>query len=382
MKDLSIKILYLEDNPNDAELVELLLRKEGMRIDLLRVDSRKEFVDAIRGDKYDVILSDHSLPQFNSSEALRICNLAHVKVPFILVTGTVSEEFAVECLKQGADDYVLKSNLVRLPRAIVNSIRQRKLASDRLNDELTLRYQNDELFKINQELDSIVYSVSHNLRAPLLSVLGILNLAKTEEHPRHTVFDSYLKMMESSVRRLDDTLQEILDYSRNARLEVSAKQISFKTLIQNCIEDLKYITGFEQIKFETEIEGDEVLFFSDPYRINMIFTNLLSNAIKYRDSTKAQSIIWVSVTITEEAASILFQDNGIGISENLISEIFNMFYRGTEKSNGAGLGLYIVKETIGKLKGEINVTSKFSEGSTFRVSIPNKKYQTESIVIN
>lgn len=373
-----MKILYLEDNPNDAELVELLLRKENINVELLRVDSRKEFVDAIRGDRFDVILSDHSLPQFNSSEALRICNLAHVKVPFILVTGTVSEEFAVECLKQGADDYVLKSNLVRLPNAIMNSIKQRNLASDRLNAELTLRYQNEELLKINQELDSIVYSVSHNLRAPLLSVIGLLNLAKTEEHPRHAVFDSYLSMMESSVRRLDDTLKEILDYSRNARLEVRAREISFKTLIQNCIEDLKYMKGFDQIKFETEIKGEDISFLSDPYRINMIFINLLSNAIKYRDSTKTQSIIWMAVTITEENATILFQDNGIGIAEGITANIFNMFFRGTDKSNGAGLGLYIVKETITKLNGEINVSSGIGKGSTFTVTIPNKKQRVDS----
>lgn len=382
MKDLSLKILYLEDNPDDAELVNYILKKSGININMQRVDSRQDFVEAIRQNRFDVILSDHSLPQFNSTDALRICNLAHVGVPFILVTGTVSEEFAVHSLKQGADDYVLKSNLARLPTAILNSIKQRQMASDRLNTELTLRDQNEELLKINRELDSIVYSVSHNLRSPLLSVLGLLNLAKTEEHPRHLVFDSYLKMMETSVRRLDDTLKEILDYSRNARLEVSAKPIAFEKMIENSMSDLKYIQGFDQIHFHVETEGNEVLFLSDPYRLSMVICNLLSNAIKYRDEDKPQSTISVTLTIREQSATISFIDNGIGIPNEITRDIFNMFYRGTEKSNGAGLGLYIVKETLDKLKGSIKVSSIMGEGSTFTVTVPNRKYREETVLIN
>lgn len=382
MKDLSLKILYLEDNPDDAELVNYILKKSGININMQRVDCRQDFVEAIRQNRFDVILSDHSLPQFNSIDALRICNLAHVGVPFILVTGTVSEEFAVHSLKQGADDYVLKSNLARLPTAILNSIKQRQMASDRLNTELTLRDQNEELLKINRELDSIVYSVSHNLRSPLLSVLGLLNLAKTEEHPRHLVFDSYLKMMETSVRRLDDTLKEILDYSRNARLEVSAKPIAFEKMIENSMSDLKYIQGFDQIHFHVETEGNEVLFLSDPYRLSMVICNLLSNAIKYRDEDKPQSTISVTLTIREQSATISFIDNGIGIPNEITRDIFNMFYRGTEKSNGAGLGLYIVKETLDKLKGSIKVSSIMGEGSTFTVTVPNRKYREETVLIN
>src|SRR5690606_2705781 len=157
-----------------------------------------------------VILSDHALPQFNSVEALTICRKNSMNTPFILVTGTVSEEFAVSCLKQGADDYVLKSNLVRLPTAIINALKQRNVELKRKKAEKTLRKQNEELVKINKELDSFVYSVSHNLRAPLMSVLGLLRLAQLEVERSGKEINlllSYFSMMEHSINKLDDTLK-------------------------------------------------------------------------------------------------------------------------------------------------------------------------------
>src|SRR5690606_29324815 len=102
-KQEHLHVLYLEDNPDDAELVERVLRKADYSVNLVRVESRKDFVDSIRNTAFDVILSDHALPQFSSTEALRICKRAQVIVPIILVTGTVSEEFAANCIKLGAD---------------------------------------------------------------------------------------------------------------------------------------------------------------------------------------------------------------------------------------------------------------------------------------
>jgi DNA-binding response OmpR family regulator len=122
-----LKILMLEDLPEDIGLIEHILRKEGIHFESRYADTKDEYVRALEEFHPDVILSDHALPQFNSVEALTICRKNSLNTPFILVTGTVSEEFAVSCLKQGADDYVLKSNLVRLPTAIINALKQRNV---------------------------------------------------------------------------------------------------------------------------------------------------------------------------------------------------------------------------------------------------------------
>lgn len=171
----------LEDIPEDAGLVERLLRKDDIDFSLLRVDTREDFEEALDAFKPDIVLSDHALPQFNSIEALKCVKNRNLELPFILVTGNVSEEFAVNSLKMGASDYILKSNLSRLPMAIRHAIRQFEIDARRKRAEHNLRKQNEELIKINQELDNFVYSVSHNLRAPLMSLLGLVQLAQHDD---------------------------------------------------------------------------------------------------------------------------------------------------------------------------------------------------------
>ncbi len=369
-----LKILFLEDVEEDAELVARALRSEGLDFELTRVDTKDDFFKAIRLSHFDIILSDHSLPQFNSAEALKLCKRLGITAPFILVTGSVSEEFAITRIKQGADDYILKSNLSRLHSAILNSLNTRKLAAQRLEAEIALRIQNEELTKINSELDSFAYSVSHDLRAPLRSLLGLLNISKRDSRPRDPVYDKYFEMMELSVSRLDATLKEILEHSRNARFEVVKDDIDFLTLINTCISKLEYLDGFNEVNISIEVNGDFSHFVSDAYRICVVIENLLSNAIKYRDPSKQKCELAIEVVqIDDHEAELCFSDNGLGIAPDLTGKVFDMFFRGNTKSDGAGLGLYIVREAVAKLNGKIIVQSELGKGATFKVSIPNLK---------
>lgn len=365
----SLKILLLEDIHDDVGLIERVLLRQGMKFETMRVDTREEFTNALLSFRPDVILSDHALPQFNSLEALSICRQEGFYIPFILVTGTVSEEFAVNCLKQGADDYVLKTNLVRLPSAIINSLKQREHEKKRRDAEGVLREQNQQLVKINKELDSFVYSVSHNLRAPLMSVLGLLNLVQLENEKAKTGMDPYFEMMQHSIHKLDETLKEILDYSRNARSELSSGPVDLEKLIDESFEKLRYLDGFDTIRKTVNVTMP-VSLVTDGYRLSVIFNNLVSNAIKYRDPHK-NSYLDIHATVTEGTLEFIFRDNGIGISDDLAPRIFDMFFRATEKSEGAGLGLYIVKETVDKMGGTIKVDSKLGEGTAFKIIVPN-----------
>jgi signal transduction histidine kinase len=369
MKDV-LKILMLEDLLDDVGLIERMLSRQGITFVSRRVDTRDEFVNALEEFRPDVILSDHVLPQFNSIEALTICQQSGLHIPFILVTGNVSEEFAVSCLKQGADDYVLKRNLVRLPSAIVNALRQRELEKKRRDAELALRMQNEELVKINRELDSFVYSVSHNLRAPLMSVLGLLHLVQIESQRDTSQLQAYFDMMQHSIHKLDETLREILDYSRNARSELKLQVVDIQSCIDEAFEKLRYLDGFDAIRknVSADIRTDLV---TDGHRIGVMLNNLVSNAIKYRDPNK-DSYIDVAVLVNDQVMELVLRDNGIGISPEFLPRIFDMFYRATERSEGAGLGLYIVKETLEKLTGTITVDSTLGMGTTFKIQIPNR----------
>jgi signal transduction histidine kinase len=365
-----LKILMLEDERDDAELIGRSMIKSGMSFESKRVDTKEDFADALKNFEPDVILSDHSLPQFNSLEALKVCKQKGMSIPFILVTGTVSEEFAVTCLKEGADDYLLKSNLMRLPLAIQNALKQRELQEQRKNAETELRIQNEELVKINQEMDSFIYSVSHNLRAPLMSVLGLVDLASREDMDRGQYFQDYFSMMNHSIAKLDDTLKEILDYSRNSRQQIVHQKIDFRKVIEQSLERLKYLEGFERMQTNITIKADGA-FYSDEYRLTVIMNNLISNAINYKDLNKEKCILNISVLITKEKALVTVEDNGIGIPQEYKTKIFNMFFRGTVKSKGAGLGLYIVRETINKLSGLIKIHSTYGKGTTVELAFPN-----------
>lgn len=376
-----LKILMLEDLQDDVGLIERTLRKEGMNFTGKRVDSQKEFTQCLESFHPDVILSDHALPQFNSLEALKICRKQAVHVPFILVTGTVSEEFAVSCLKQGADDYVLKSNMVRLPSAIHNALKQRHHEAKRKKAERTLRKQNEELVKINKELDSFVYSVSHNLRAPLMSVLGLINLVQLENKQVDNNLNHYFQMIQHSIYKLDDTLKEILDYSRNARSVLNIIAVDIRKMIEESFERLKYMEGSENISKSIGVPHN-LPFYTDPYRLSVIINNLVSNAIKYRDVTKDHNVLKVEANVAHNNLEISVTDNGIGIPKEYLHKIFEMFYRATDRSEGAGLGLYIVRETVDKLQGSIAVQSEVGQGTTFRITLPNlKEYQSEYLDI-
>lgn len=367
---MPLKILMLEDEDDDVQLVQHVLKKEKISFTMHRVDSKDEYIHGLKDFKPDIILSDHTLPQFNSVEALHICQRIGITVPFILVTGTVSEEFAVTCLKNGADNYVLKGNLSRLPSAIASALQQREDEKNRKLAERSLHKQNQMLIKVNQELDKFVYSVSHNLRSPLMSILGLLNISRKEvQNNDISRMTDYFDMMEESIEKLDNTLKEIVDYSKNSRIEVKVDKVNLNTLLKNCINQLKYLEGADQVSIDITFDGPEIIQ-CDDYRLNVIFTNLISNSINFRDPNKDINKLTVSVHTTASKTSIRLKDNGIGIMQDYIDKVFEMFYRASEKSNGAGLGLYIVKETVDRLLGKISIDSTIGVGTTVDVEIP------------
>jgi hypothetical protein len=260
--------------------------------------------------------------------------------------------------------------MVRLPSAIQNALKQRHHEVKRKKAERTLRKQNEELVKINKELDSFVYSVSHNLRAPLMSVLGLINLVQLENKNGDQALNNYFEMMQHSIHKLDETLKEILDYSRNARSTLTIAEVDIVRMLEEAFERMKFMEGSDNIEKTIEV-GDNQPFFTDTYRLSVIINNLVSNAIKYRDIKKSDNRLVVRADVSEHELNLSFTDNGIGIESEYVPRIFEMFYRATERSEGAGLGLYIVRETVEKLHGSITVKSEMGKGTTFRVTLPN-----------
>jgi signal transduction histidine kinase len=229
-----------------------------------------------------------------------------------------------------------------------------------------LERANLQLSKLNHELDRFVYSTSHDLRAPLLSVKGLLTLSETAT-PDEQV--GYRQMMHKSLDSLDKFIKEITDYSRNNRLEILREHVNVSALATEIWESLQYNQDAQGIEFKNNIPSDLVVI-NDKRRMKVVLANLISNAIQYHDHRKNNQYIRLHHQTTASSFSMHVEDNGIGIAPELQGKVFEMFFRGTESSQGSGLGLYIVKETLSKLSGQISLQSVPKQGSTFSVVFP------------
>ncbi len=233
-----------------------------------------------------------------------------------------------------------------------------------------VKKQNEALTKVNTELDRFVYSASHDLRSPLSSLLGLIHVAREDDRWDK---QEYLNLMEKSVKRLDTFISDIIDFSRNARLEVVPEKIGFNSLISEILEDLQYVDNFEKIEKSVEVQVVRD-YYTDKKRLRIILTNLIANAIKHH-IPESREKPFVRILIKQEGVGvkITISDNGPGIKSIYLKDIFKMFFRATNRSAGSGLGLYIVQETVGKLSGEIGVESQEGVGTHFIVTLPTSK---------
>jgi len=247
--------------------------------------------------------------------------------------------------------------------------------SDKFQDKLVERSvevnkKNYDLIKANGELDNFVYRVSHDLRSPLLSVKGLLSLV-FQSPDLNEKTEGYLRRAETSINRLDDTIREILEYSRNSRLAQKLEVFDIRRMVELIFEDLRYLAG-PQFNFTIELNGpNEVM--SDGYRINTVMRNLISNSVKYRRNDIPDPGLKVTIDNLPKLVTIKVEDNGEGIPENSLPRVFEMFYRGTNTSVGTGLGLYICREVIEKLNGDIRISSTPGKGTLVTIELPVKK---------
>ena len=239
--------------------------------------------------------------------------------------------------------------------------------SEQMEDRRKLEDSNAALRKINAEMDGFIYSLSHDLRAPLLALRGLVGLVR-QAGSNAEVAAKFLEMMEKSVKRMDDTIMEIIDYSRNSRLETRFEPIDIERLIREAFEDVKHLSN---LPIALEINVHQLVpFLSDSYRISTLFKNIVGNAVKYSRASAVTPRIRVAGVVDPGGTVLRFEDNGIGIAPEHIGRVFDMFYRASSASVGSGLGLFLCKEIVEKLGGRISLDSELGVGSVFKVALP------------
>lgn len=240
---------------------------------------------------------------------------------------------------------------------MINRLRRSKDETDDKNKNLIIA---------NAELDKFVYSASHDLRSPILSLKGLIEIVKLDTDLDQIRY--YLDLMHESLDKQDEFIKEIIDYSRNKRKKVAIGPVSLNKIIDEIITQHQYIKGTNGIAIKKELSVDEL--HSDGLRLKIILNNLLSNAIKYSDEKKEKRYISIKTYTIGEFYKIEIEDNGLGINPEYHVKIFEMFFVTNNNNKGSGLGLYLVKEAVENLNGYITVDSAINIGSTFIVTIP------------
>lgn len=227
----------------------------------------------------------------------------------------------------------------------------------------------DELKKVNTDLEDFVSVVSHDLRAPLSSMQGILDLIVLKDDSAN--FSEELNYLRSSISNLDNFIIDLLNYSKCTKSTLKPENICLEKLLDETTTYLKFMSANnKQVAFRKNVKNG-VLFYSDPKMINIILNNLISNAIRYSNPSSESPYVEVKINATDEKAQIEVIDNGIGISKENQQKVFDMFYRVNDDNNGTGMGLHLVKLAVEKLAGEITLESEYNVGTKFLITIPN-----------
>ena len=229
-----------------------------------------------------------------------------------------------------------------------------------------LEDERDKLNKANKDLDSFLYSTSHDLRAPITSILGLTYIGKLELKEEKA--REYMDLIEQRVRKLNLILTDILSLSKTKKLEVSIRQLNFKDVQKEILSDIQFSQNSIRLDLDLK-EGN--IFHSDANQIKVILSNLITNAVKYHRLRQDDPFIKIRFKRIADKVEITVEDNGQGIPKESLPKIFDMFYRATSDSDGTGLGLFIVKEALAKIKGNIEVDSVFGKGSTFFITLEN-----------
>ncbi|HEX8061351.1 MAG TPA: HAMP domain-containing sensor histidine kinase [Cyclobacteriaceae bacterium] len=227
--------------------------------------------------------------------------------------------------------------------------------------------KNEELTRVNVELDRVVYSSTHDLTAPLRSILGLINLSNVTEDREE--LKKYLAMMKDRVTELDKFIKEMSDYKKNATSEVTYVDVPLNRLTREVLETLQFYPHAERLSIDINID-DDLTVCTDHTRMKVILSNIISNCFKYCDLEKKEPFVRIMAGQKNDFVHLQISDNGLGINEEALPKIFDMFYRAHNHSEGTGLGLYIVKEAIDKLGGTIAVNSAVGSGTTFNITLP------------
>jgi signal transduction histidine kinase len=358
-----LRFLLVEDNPLDVELVKRELRRAEFDFTSVAVQTLEDFTREVRAQCPQMVLADYNLPQWRGMEAVEILRREKLDVPVILVSGALGEVNAVECLKQGATDYVLKGALTRLPVAIRRALQERGLREQRKEAEEAMARKVEELARSNRELEEFAYVASHDLQEPLRMVASYCELLSQRYRGKlDEKADKYIDYAVDGARRMQQLISHLLQYSRVGTKAQALQPTDAGAVVSSVIVGLQNVVEASRAVIVCgplpAVQADEV-------QLGQVFQNLIGNALKFHGEPAPR--IQVNAEVVEKMVRFSVSDNGIGIEKDGSGRIFQMFQRlhTREKYEGSGMGLAIVKKIVEQHGGKIWFESVPGQGTTF-----------------
>ena len=378
-----INIIHLESNPRDVDLVQGILGRAGLICQTVRVDTREAFLAALDKERVDLILAENT-PSLDGFTALRLARARSPVVPFMFVSDIAGEEVAIERLKAGARDYVIKSRLARLPFAVRRALREAYERTQRERTErhiralnVRLEIANEACERANRAKSEFLSYITHDLRTPLNAIMGFAQLLKMD--PSADDRQEHLRQILCAGEHLGNLISELLDIARieTGGLCLVRQSISVSEVVHEAVNLVRPLAAQRDVVLSVDREVDEpVYLLADRKKLMQILLNLLTNAIKYNRLGGD-----VVVTCAYQSAGrfrVHVTDTGPGIQADKLKRLFQPFERLDAEQRdieGTGLGLALSKGLAEAMGGTLGVTSAPGEGSTFWIDLEQTSRQ-------
>lgn len=376
-----LRLLHLEDDPVDAELITTTLVEGNIPCQSQRVDTRRAFVAALKEGRLDLILADYSIPGFDGMTALSLARQYCPDVPFLFVSATIGEEVAIEAMHQGATDYVLKQRLGRLVPSVQRALRESEDRAERKRVEAALR-QSEKQFRQSQKMEAVgrlAGAIAHDFNNLLTVIMGYSQVLLKELGPQHPLRGKSEETLKAG-ERAASLIRQLLTFSSKQSLD--PKILSLNTAVTSLESLLRRLIG-ESIKLVCTLDPKNGRLRADQAQLEQVLVNLVVNA---RDAMPKGGTLTIETTQVELTRSPVYHlnplppgpyirlavsDTGCGMDRKIQSHIFEPFFTTKGEGQGSGLGLSTVFGIVTQCGGAIDVTSRVGHGTRFDLYFPS-----------
>lgn len=371
-----LRALIVEDSQSDAELILLALREGGFDPAFERVETAEQMAAALRRQKWDIILADYTLPKFSAPEALAVLKKTGCDIPLLIISGNIGEETAVAAMKAGANDYLMKDNLTRLPAAVQRELREAENRAERNSLEKQL-LQAQKM----ESLGQLASGIAHDFNNVLTGILGYSDLGLSKVNPAHPLYPNLFTIRQLAERAAGITRQ-LLAFARRQAIE--PVDLNLNTVISDLLK-LISATLTEDIRIDFNPDPALKTVHADIAQIEQVLMNLWVNARDAMPEGGTLAIETKNILLKEADcralpnarpgphALLIVTDTGIGMDEKIQEQLFEPFFTTKRPGKGTGLGLSLVYGIVRQHQGTIQVQSAPGKGTSFKIYLPSSE---------